>query len=518
MSDLRKQHTLREFAKKIGQERAFLDFLRELQVPSIPMHSIGIKEKEKQEIRGFQRGADGIPYLPGSSVKGSIRTALLYHFLENYAEHDVVGRILRENLEQVRNEKYEAEKRRAKFNTTRHSKSFGDKIEYLAFFAEMVNERGKRSEKEAQDDLMRCLLVSDTLLTVDALSVENIDLYLVKKLPKGQGYEAQRQRQAPAVEAVIPNINIPVQVDFNTELLLHLHRHQGDTGIPVGREKHFIGWRARSKWLFNLDEADFSSVPKGAKSDHPAVQALRDKSLAHIIECCRRFTQAQAEALNHWKANFQKNDKGGMSRDLDAGTAPVLTATGARLHLGFATGFDGMTVVLHLLAKHKPLFADIMDVFGIGDSPVAWKTRRPGETYRSNPDKFPSSRRLATRTAAILPLGWLEWADDPNAGEIVAISTTTSITAEQPVGKPAPSGPQYLRGSLKVGAKLDAILVGAGNPGKFKLYIRPDHEPVLEVKYPAGFKEDDLGRLANILVKNLRGKDGVDKGDFGGFK
>jgi CRISPR-associated protein Csm5 len=85
MSDLRKQHTIKSFAKFIKQEPAFLAFLKEKKVPSLPLIAVGKGEKEKQEIRGFLRAGDGRPYLPGSSFKGAIRTALLFNFLENHS-------------------------------------------------------------------------------------------------------------------------------------------------------------------------------------------------------------------------------------------------------------------------------------------------------------------------------------------------------------------------------------------------------------------------------------------------
>lgn len=518
LSELRRQHTLREFAKKIGQERAFLDFMRTENLPALPIQPASKGDKDKQEIRGFQRTADGRAYLPGSSVKGSIRTAMLYHFLEKMHEHETITKILADNLQRVRHDKAEAEQRRFRFSAVRYLKSFGQEIEYLAFNAGMEDERGKLRAGEAQDDLMRCVLVSDTVpLSHESLNIENIDLYLVKK-QRGGGFMALRQTQAPALEAVLPGQTLEVQLDFNADLLLLLHRQQGDAGMRVGRETHFIGWRKRAEVLFNLTQADFDAVLAGKRT----TKDLNEQALAHILDCCRRFSQAQAEALLRWKQHFQKHADGGMSRALDAGTAPVFAATGTRLHLGFATGFEGMTVVLHLLAHHKPVFSNIMDLFGIGDSPSAWKTRRPGETYRANPDKFPNSRRLATRVSHIMPLGWLEWADDPKAGPAPVLETSTSVATAQhaaAIAQPAPPvGPRYLRGTLKAGAEVDAELVGDGNPGKFKLFIRTDLEPVVDVKYPAGFKTEDLGRLATIRVKNLKGKEDVVAVEFVRFK
>lgn len=513
MSELKRQHNLRDFAKnELRQEQAFLDFLRE-KAPSIPKQPVSKGDREKQEYRGFQRGADGAAFLPGSSVKGCIRTALLYHFLETKADFNQVRTILEENIATVKQEKQEAISRKFRFNPTRHLKRFGEKLEELAFFAEMVDERGKHRFQEAQDDLMRCLLVSDVAVPNEGMGMENIDLYLVKKQAKfaGGGLEGQRQTQAPAVEAILPGQTLEIRLDFNIELLLQLHRQAGEKGAAVGRETHFIDWRKKAKTLFNLEESDFESMPKNAKWDNPAAQKLRQKALDHIIGCCRVFSDAQAAAFTQWKDNFSKNarDKW-MARDLDAGAEAVLSATGARLHLGFATGFEGMTVVLHLLAKHKKQFADIMDLFGIGDSPSAWKNRRPGQVYLANPDRFPTSRRLATRAGAICPLGWLEWAEDPKAGAARTLVTQKvenhrTIT-DFPAQPTATEGPVFLRGSLKQGAELDAELLEDGNPGRFKLFVREDNLPIVLVKYPAGFKPQDVGRFARIRVKNVNGK------------
>jgi CRISPR/Cas system CSM-associated protein Csm5 (group 7 of RAMP superfamily) len=512
MSALRRAHTLHEFAKNIKQEQAFIDFLR-ANAPWIPNQPVGKGERPKQEYRGFQRGGDGTAFLPGSSVKGSIRTALLYCFLEKHTNNEAVRRILEENIATVKKEKMDTVKRKFRYNPTRHLKSFGEKLEQLVFFATMSNEKGQKRYQEAQDDLMRCLLVSDTHVLNTDMGMENIDLYLVKKQAKfdGGGFEGQRQTQAPAVEAIQPGTNLEIRLDFNAELLLQLHRQQSDEGLRIGRETHFIGWRERAETLFNLTTQDFAAVPEKAKPDHPTIQALRQKALDHTIACCRTFSDAQALALTRWADNFGKYAREKyMAHDLDAGTEAVFSATGARLHLGFATGFEGMTVVLHLLANHKKQFADLMDLFGIGDSPSAWKDRRPGQEYIANPNRFPTSRRLATRARAIFSLGWLEWADDPKAGPAKqsVLQNYENELAETPfsVQTTPPTGPVFLRGTLKQGAELDAELLEGGNPGRFKLFIREDYFPEVEIKYAAGFKTEDIGRFARLRIKNMSGK------------
>lgn len=513
LSDLRNRFSLYEFAKQNGQEIFFLELLQQQKTPGLPVFS---EDKRMQEIRGFQRDADERVYVPGSSIKGCIRTALLYHFLEEHAEHQAVRALLKKSLDEVRKDKDQAQKRRFKFNAERHRRHFGEELEHLAFRAGMIPEKGGAPRfTEAQDDLLKCLLLSDAAVSADGVGIEKIDLYLVKKLPRGAGYEAQRQRQAPAVEAVQPGQLLTCRLQVNVELLLYLHRRsrEDEKGIKVGEEKHWIGWHEKAQVAFGLSQEDFERVPEDAKADHPAIKALEQKSIDHILQCCKAFSDAQAHALAYWQKNefcLPKHNAGHMARDLQSGTEYVFSARGVRLHLGFATGFEGMTSVLHLLERHKEDFATIMELFGIGDSPSAWKNRRPGQVYQANPDKFPKSKRMATRPGLILPMGWLEWADDPLAGSSPVFRSVKQSEVALPPSKPAtPSGPIFLKGSLKAGVQLYAELIGAGNPGRFKLYIREDHQPIVEVRYAAGFRPEHVGRIAKVLVKNVQGKDQV---------
>ncbi len=520
LSDLRRKFSLYEFAKSNGQEQAFLDFVLSQKSPGLPINT---EDRSIQEIRGFLRDANSSVYLPGSSIKGSIRTALLYHFLDQYADHEEVRKILRTNLEQVLKDQEEAKKRNFRFNLDKHRKHFGEELEFLAFRAGMIPEKGGAPKySEAQDDLLKCLLVSDTYVQPDGVGIEKIDLYLVKKLPKGAGYKAQQQRQAPAVEAIQPGQILKVNIDVNIDLLLELHRKSQDdaNGMKVGREKHWIGWREKAAVVFGLTTEDFNSVPAGSKPRDAAIATLHKKAITHILGCCKKFSDAQALALAKWQKEefcLPKHNAGALAGYLEKGIAYVFAARGVRFHLGYATGFQGVTAVLYFLKHHEKTYKGIMELFGIGDSPSAWKNRRPNEVYVANPDKFPKSRRFVTRPGIILPLGWLEWADDPQASAKAIVTSNVAVQPQPEVPK-APTGPSFLRGALKRGVELDAELVAAGNPGRFKLFIREDFQPIMEVKYFAGFKVEDIGRIAKLSVKNVQGKGDVTALEFLRFK
>lgn len=115
-------------------------------------------------------------------------------------------------------------------------------------------------------------------------------------------------------------------------------------------------------------------------------------------------------------------------------------------------------------------------------------------------------------------------ADDRIPKSVKKANTTSDANLKPAGASPiltpflSPAKPTYLRGTLKGGAEVDAELLVGGNPGKFKLFIRADYEPTVEVRYPAGFKTEDVGRLATIRVKNVSGKGVVVAVEFVRFK
>jgi len=511
MRDLRNAYNLLAYARKLGQEVALTELLQSLNVVSLPLQ---MPERMKQEVRGFQRGADGQAYLPGSSLKGCIRTALLFHYLENHAEHTSIQKTLEKSLEQAR----ELEKK-GRGGLEKIKKNFAVGIEHDALFCPMKTERGLEQTGEEHNDLLRLLRVSDAALPTDKapLGVENIDLYLVKKQPRGSRYllATERQGQAPAAESVLPGAEFIALLDFDAELLLHLHKTPGDGGVMVGKERHFIGWRHKVTALFGISE---ELLDQGDRSK------IREQARRHIFACVRKFSDAQAAAFDQWQKKMCDNDRRGeFSRGIEAGAGKILSSGQVlRFHLGYATGFEGMTELLHLSAFHKPIFKQIMELFGIGDKPGVNRNRKPGEKYTADPDNFPKSRRMATRIGEIAPFGWLEWADDPAA---VRTSTsqvdnlTSEIATPTTIAIPvAPPEPRFLKGMVKQGAVVDAEIIVCGTPNRLKLFIREDFTPTVDLRYGTGFKPEDLGRLVTVRISGVHGKEDVMAVQFVGYR
>lgn len=66
--------------------------------------------------------------------------------------------------------------------------------------------------------------------------------------------------------------------------------------------------------------------------------------------------------------------------------------------------------------------------------------------------------------------------------------------------------PQYFTGNLKVGAEIEGVVEKTGNPNKVRVFVRQGYEPLMDVRYGAGFDEDKIGATVILRIGNLKGK------------
>ncbi len=113
-------------------------------------------ENKKTEVREYIKTGGRI-YIPGSSIKGSIRTAILWHILKENAE---MYSLLEEYLEKLINGDIRQPKR----------KYVANKIEETVF------------GKDPNHDLLKALMVSDTTTaSFDTLSIEDVHILSTKR-------------------------------------------------------------------------------------------------------------------------------------------------------------------------------------------------------------------------------------------------------------------------------------------------------------------------------------------------
>jgi CRISPR/Cas system CSM-associated protein Csm5 (group 7 of RAMP superfamily) len=65
--------------------------------------------------------------------------------------------------------------------------------------------------------------------------------------------------------------------------------------------------------------------------------------------------------------------------------------------------------------------------------------------------------------------------------------------------------PRYFTGNLKSGAEIDGIIEKVGKPNKVRVLVREGYEPILDVIYGQGFDADKVGATVTLKIGNVKG-------------
>ena len=493
LNQIRKNFNLLSFVNKHNKHSQFIDFLKQNCKTKIPTELYTFNQ-----IRGSLKTASEEFYVPATSLKGSVRTALLYHFLQEDNNHNNLLNYIRQQFFKAKEEK---KKEKAK-------KFLDDKMDQSCFYC-WVEVKDKKIKKDDEKfDLMKLVSFSDAMLvdkTVD-FGVGKVDLYLVKKDRK-RGWQAGVQKQTPIVEYIPENIDLSTLFNFNIEFFLEVKNRikyeNGSSFIPIAGKKHWIGIVERVEKLFKLDIRTIT--PQN-------IEVKRQEVLMHILDCVYKFSEAQKKADQNWLENFSKNDS---QKDY----APYIEKGYETVHeyketirLGYATGFSGMTELLYIKQTNQTqlhqLFEEIMEYFDIGNS---WKNQ--GE-YKANIKKFPKSRRLISEPEVIKPLGWLILAEKGKEPKVTFKSLGEAISvAEQALE----AKPEYFKGNrLRGGVELNAKVIKSGKPNKVRVYIAEGNEPEMDlVGYSSEIEE---GSIVIVRINNITKKGVIQQVGFKNFK
>lgn len=486
---------------KQGKEREFVKALQH--EPSIP---VLVDERTRNrnrraktiplgKVRGMIKNGQGQPYLPGSSLKGSLRTALLFHYLSKHADKAQVERTVRDQIG-----------RRAR------KERFSLPLMHLAFFCgiEDVRKRKFKADDEKMD-LLKLVRIPDARLVptspeAPSIQMAKINIYLVEKQQTRHRddettFEASQQPQAAYCEAIPQGRALDTELDFDIEFLLQIKPFIQKDGVPNGDTIQWVGIKQKVRQLFNLDLDELTASNKEAK---------KAEVLQHLMDCWTNFAHRQLAAQKAWLSHYKENDsRDRYSSRIANGMQPILSRTQKPIvRLGYATGFQGTTALLHFLedAKMANLYKGLLESFNIGN--------KPGNrgAYKVNMDRFPKSRRMIEDDKVIRPLGWLEWideaepialADAPEATYAAVVSNAEPV-ATVPPAKPEPA---FFTGKLntKRPPELDAVVTASGRPNKVKVYVQPDYMPELDLNGYASPLEVGLVITVRSVV-NKKGK------------
>lgn len=481
------------FAKAQHKEAAFVTGLQGggFAPPGVP---VILDERAKRRLRGGRevalgrvrsaiKTAAGQPYLPGSSIKGSLRTAVFYHFLHQHAHKARLDELIRDQLS----------KRRRK-------ERFGLPLEELAFYcAAKDSYSGRLKTNDEKMDLFKLVRITDSFLSTSdqTLQLAKVNIYLVEKQgQRGNTYWAATQQRQTTYCEIIPKGNIvEMEIDFDIDFLLRAKDWLKEGGIPAKQGVQWIGLEKKVKELFGLELATLTEDNKEAK---------KEAVLQHLLQCWQRFSRRQLQSHRDWLDHFSKNDqRDTFSSKVERGFEPIFEhQQDTLIHMGYATGFQGTTALLYFMedAQMKDLYKSVLENYKVGNNP-----RNRGQ-FKLNIDRFPKSRRLVEDEQVIYPMGWLVavGADAKPTVEAQkmesrpATTTTAQAVSQKPPEPPKPTGPQYFEGKVnyKKPPTLDAVVVKPGRPNVVKVYLYEDNSPEMKLM---GYRNPiDKGTLLEV--------------------
>ncbi|MBF0586926.1 type III-A CRISPR-associated RAMP protein Csm5 [Prosthecochloris sp. N3] len=348
------------------------------------------------------KDADREVYVPGTTIKGALRTALLAHVipqLETGEKEDIIHFISK----QTRN--------KPAGRDSRLMKILDDRLVQHAFHCgKKWRNSSNVTFKDLKYDLLRFLVVQDS----SALSPEESLGVIYPKQYTLSSIEAGQDSRNPC-EAILPSVTFSFDLDVRVEELFLLasklnFSYQGSRGIRDTQGN--ISWvdiEKKTSRLFNLDLNTL---------DRNKLDEFRGDIVAHVLECCRKFYREVLWHDRNWLEHARK--RGGseqlfeyldqfyeqLDHIMEQGTVVMKTAGGA--------GFHSKTVMLSMLLDDVPqnnCFRDtmisLMKKFEIGKPPD-----HKG-AYFLNTDTFPTSRPLSTNDPLEESFGWVMVRQEP---------------------------------------------------------------------------------------------------------
>ena len=272
------------------------------------------------DFRPMIRDGFGYHYIPGSSIKGAIRTAIAYHLLKHAKEHRVPEAQRLSAIEHRLQKSMGDLKRRAKF--------FDDDVFMDELFSNFAL-KGDRSNTRTgpNTDFMRAVHVSDSVTLSERKLTSKSGRPFFKNLPV-------------AIETIISSRFQNYRAKYRASLYVEM--------------------------LFNVDATFTLTIDHEMLSwfQHNQGMKLPFKTVAELLSICQEFAQEQWDfEFDYWNAVQDNPQAGGKNlnfSDIREFYSPEKCPYALRV--GWASGLRGTTI--NLLMPEETV-ADIRDICGL---------------------------------------------------------------------------------------------------------------------------------------------------------
>lgn len=354
------------------------------------------QDPEETPIREAVKDVYGKPYLPGSSIKGAIRTAILWHLLRGDVERlDCVRRYVQLCLKAMEI-----------FERLSERRAFDRPEEHRAALAEIFRVRDDEAAA-LQRTLYRALNVDERRLANEWSMFRQ----RLQRLGRSREWLAQPLERAllgrdpnhDLLRALQVSDTLPVGLDRLAVGLVWTYTQRGARLVEKreedGEYKVFAEWLAPETTLeFELRTDDFLFTDIAEAELH--FRGEKEEALRQLARTCNDYARA---VISTERTFF---DEGGLRSlaDFYAELEAMLDdlAEGAfLLNLGWGGGWEMKTVGDLLRRTLSPEeFVQLRRQYQLGEDP---------KTHRIDPEAlFPHTRRIAYEGGApMYPLGWV---------------------------------------------------------------------------------------------------------------
>ena len=363
-------------------------------------------------------------YVPGSSLKGALRTALAFAVLTEANKGFKLR--LRKRLSRYPDE---ARRLRNPRDRRRLEAQLGEEIEQAVFRCGVKDKRSV-SFSEVHFDLMRGVQVSDTFDADAQLAVLLANTFLRQADRNNRGRTPRLNAQVPVLlEALLPQSSFSVRL--NVDLGFVRRAQPGVKGEWIELDERF-------ERLFGLSRVALKKMDDATASS---------RTLERILNACRTFSAAIVKEEVRWAEQFDRNDTG---RILNFYNQLNALADCVPVRLGWGSHFMSTTVLLAL--RGDSVLGEVMtDIVRAFELDLIWNMKGKSGNPRTRTvrlETFPRSRRMAALAGkAGVPFGWVALSDPavaPSAPLVDVDELTRLYGSQQPQRGGRPQGrPQH---------------------------------------------------------------------------
>ncbi len=257
-------------------------------------------------------------FIPGSSLKGSLRTALMFKILKTRSNQSFLSDFL---------DKLNTEALNYRGNTNSFLKNADKELEQKVFICgveKTINNRTEIVYDDQKYDLMKLIKISDStsVSTKDDGEITGLQVYALKKIPAHKTFKTYTESLKENVEL---EFDISIDIEFLKKAKIEMNNSSSDFG-----KKYFIGIESKLKNLFEID----------IKND---TEFSEERIIKSIIDSWINFGNAVSNLEKKWVDSISNKNNANITN------LTRLYESTNKFKIGFGTGFSGMTILSLLL-------------------------------------------------------------------------------------------------------------------------------------------------------------------------